>query len=123
MPTASETVQAYGDAWNELDEPKRRKLLEQAWTDDGTYTDPSADVQGREALIAHIRAFHKDGMPGARIVPSSGVDEHHGRVRFTWRMEGADGSTIMEGIDFGELADDGRLQCIVGFFGPPPDVS
>ena len=54
---------------------------------------------------------------------SSGVDEHHGRLRFTWRMEGADGSTIIEGIDFGELADDGRLQRSVGFFGPRPDLS
>jgi len=26
----------------------------------------------------------------------------------------------MEGIDFGELATDGRLKKIVGFFGPPP---
>ena len=123
MPTPSETVQAYGDAWNELDEAKRRALLERAWADDGTYTDPSADLHGREALIPHIGAFQKDGMPGARIIPSSGVDEHHGRLRFTWRMEGADGSTIIEGIDFGELAADGRLQRIVGFFGPPPDVS
>ncbi len=123
MATPKETVQAYGDAWNELDEAKRRALLERAWADDATYTDPSADLHGREALIAHIGAFHKDGMPGARIIPSSGVDEHHGRLRFTWRMEGADGSTIIEGIDFGELAGDGRLQRIVGFFGPPPDVN
>ncbi len=123
MPTPNEVVQAYGDSWNELDEAKRRVLLEQAWADDGVYTDPSADLHGREALIAHIGAFHKDGMPGVRIIPSSGVDEHHGRLRFTWRMEGADGSTIIEGIDFGELARDGRLQRIVGFFGPPPDVS
>jgi len=26
----------------------------------------------------------------------------------------------MEGIDFGELAPDGRLRRIAGFFGPPP---
>jgi len=31
-----------------------------------------------------------------------------------------DGSTGMEGIDVGQLAEDGRLQSIVGFFGPPP---
>jgi len=34
-------------------------------------------------------------------------------------MLGADGAVAMEGVDFGELADDGRIAKIVGFFGPP----
>ena len=116
-----EVVDAYGAAWNEPDEAARRRLLEQAWADDGTYTDPQSDVAGRDALVAHIAAFHEQ-FQGAQIVPTSGADEHHGKVRFTWRMQGADGSTIMEGIDFGQLAGDGRLGRIVGFFGPLPAV-
>lgn len=122
MASAQEIGDAYGAAWNEPDEAERRRLLEQAWADDGTYTDPQADLHGRDALIAHIAGFQEQ-LKGARIVPTSAVDEHHGKIRFTWKMEGADGSAIMEGIDFGELADDGRLKKIVGFFGPPPPAS
>ena len=119
MTTTQEVVDAYGKAWNEPDETERRRLLEVAWTDGGTFTDPQSDVAGRDALVAHIASFHQQ-FAGAQITPASGVDEHHGRVRFTWKMTGADGATIMEGIDFGELAADGRLQKIVGFFGPAP---
>jgi len=119
MASAQEIGEAYGAAWNEPDEAERRRLLEKAWADDGTYTDPQSDLRGRDALLTLIAGFQAQ-FKGARIEPTSAIDEHHGKIRFTWRMEGADGSAIMEGIDFGELADDGRLKKIVGFFGPPP---
>ena len=121
MSTTQEVVDAYGKAWNEPDETERRRLLNFAWADDGTFTDPQSDVAGRDALLALIAEFHEQFV-GAQITPTSSVDEHHGRVRFTWKITGADGATIMDGIDFGELAADGRLQKIVGFFGPAPAV-
>ncbi len=117
--STQEIVETYASAWNEPDESKRRTLLEKAWADDGVYTDPQSHVEGREALIQLIAGFHQQA-PGARILPASGVDEHHGRLRFGWKMAGADGSTVIEGIDVGELAPDGRIQRIVGFFGPLP---
>ncbi len=113
----ADSVAAYGAAWLELDEDARRGLLNTAWSDGGTYTDPSADLAGRDALCAHIGGFHQN-MPGARIEITSAVDEHHGKLRFTWKMVGADGNLVMEGIDFGALAEDGRIASIVGFFGP-----
>ena len=116
MANTNEIVHAYMAAWNEQDEGKRRQLLEKAWAEDGRYTDPMSDAAGREALVALISQFHKQ-MPGAGILPTSGIDEHHGRLRFAWKMTAADGSTGMEGIDVGQLAEDGRLQSIVGFFG------
>jgi len=119
MPSIAETVAAYAGAWSEPDEAKRRKLLDAAWADDGTYTDPTVHVEGREALLAHIAAFQQQ-MPGARIRGTSGVDAHHGRLRFTWAMDDANGSVVVEGIDFGEVGADGRLARIVGFFGAPP---
>lgn len=120
---AGEVVTSYGAAWNEPDEDARRKLLNQGWADDGIYCDPTATVSGREALVTHIAGFHQQ-FPGARIEVASGVDEHDGWLRFAWTMVGADGATIMDGFDVGELAPDGRLRRIVGFFGPfPPDES
>jgi mannose-6-phosphate isomerase-like protein (cupin superfamily) len=119
MPSIDETVDAYMAAWNETDEGKRRRLLEAAWTDDGTYTDPQSDVAGREALIALIGGMHSR-MPGARIDVTSKTDVHHDKLRFAWKFVSGDGSMTIEGIDFGELAEDGRLKKIVGFWGQPP---
>ncbi len=119
--TTQEVLDTYGEAWNEQDEAKRRQLLEACWADDGTFTDPQSDVAGREALIAHIAEFQSQ-FAGARILPTSTADEHHGMVRFTWRIVAADGSTMLDGIDFSTLAKDGRIQKTVGFFGPPPNA-
>jgi hypothetical protein len=117
--TTKQIVDLYAAAWNEPDVEKRRQLLAQAWTDDGVYCDPMSLAEGRDALLDLIAQFQQQ-MPGARIAMASGVDEHHGRLRFAWKLVAADGTTRMEGIDIGELAPDGRLRSITGFFGPPP---
>ena len=117
MASVNDIVTAYGAAWNEPDEAARRKLLDTAWADDGVYCDPTAIVEGRDALVAHIAGFQQQ-FPGARIDETSGADDHHGWLRFSWRMVGADGAPVMDGFDVGELAPDGRLRRIVGFFGP-----
>ena len=119
---ADETVAAYSAAWNEPDEDARRALLERSWTDDGVYCDPTGRAEGRAALVAHIGGFHAR-MPGSRIELTSGVDEHDGLLRFTWSMLGPDSVVALDGMDFGELEDDGRLRRIVGFFGPFPAMA
>lgn len=127
-PAASQTsgpeeaVALYGAAWDEPDSAKRLALLEKAWAEDGVYTDPTADLKGRDALHAHIGGFLDQGS-GARIVITSKVDSHHGhRLRFSWSMVSKDGKTVTTGIDYGELDEDGRLRLIVGFFGPFPPL-
>lgn len=119
--TVEETVAAYGEAWNETDAAMRAALLELSFSADGTYEDPQSRYEGREALLEGIGAFQARN-PGARIELASGVDAHHGRLRFRWKIIGADGHVVTEGMDYGELAEDGRLQKIVGFFGPFPEM-
>ncbi len=98
---------AYVAAWNEADEGKRRALLETSWAEHGTYIDPTAQVAGREALVQHLGRLSQQ-FPDQRVLLTSGVDTHHGLMRFTWARLGADGRKIRNGIDFGELAADGR---------------
>jgi hypothetical protein len=38
--------------------------------------------------------------------------------RFSWKFVGADGKIVSEGIDFGTLDANGKIQSIAGFFGP-----
>jgi len=62
------------------------------------------------------------GGTGARIPISSGIDQHHGVLRFSWVLVDPQERPIMEGMDFVELAADGRLQRIAGFFGAVPPI-
>ena len=58
-----------------------------------------------------------------RIELTSNVEEHHGWVRVGWRMLDADGSVLSEGEDVAEVADDGRLNRVIGFVNPLPPLS
>lgn len=118
----SDVVTRYCAAWCEPNETMRQELLEQTWTDDAVYCDPTARAEGRARLHALIGGYH-DQYPGARIVPTSGVDEHDGLFRFSWAFMTGDGVTQIEGIDFGTVAADGRIQSIAGFFGPLPKAT
>ena len=73
-------------------------------------------------MLASIESFHQR-LPGATFKLASGVDEHHGMLRFRWTMFGADGRPQVEGFDIGELDPAGRLKRITGFFGPFPLTS
>lgn len=120
-----EVVMAYSEAWHTPDEVRRRELLERSFAGDGTYTDPACAVSGRDALSTLIgdtlRGDAYDGaLVGARILGSSGLDHHHGMLRFSWMVVDSQGQPALAGMDFVELAADGRLQRITGFFGPLP---
>ena len=112
----------YVAAWSETDEGKRRELLEKSWAENGTYTDPTVEVVGRKALVQHIAGIHQRFVD-CRILLTSRVDEHHGRLRFTWAMVNFEGSRMSEGIDFGEVSSNGRLIRINGCFGLPSLIS
>lgn len=111
----------YFDAWNEADTAARQALLEQCWSDDAVYVDPTVQLTGRKALLDHI-ARVQGARPGARLELMSGIDVHHNVLRFLWRLVRADGTAGDTSIDFGEIGPEGRLVKMVGFFGPAPAV-
>jgi len=115
-----QVLSSYAAAWNEADPVKRITLLERCWSDAGHYMDPAGTANGREQLSAYISEFHKR-MPGARIELISGASEHNSRIYFKWQLVTGDGIVKIDGVDFGSVSKDGRLQEIVGFFGAPPD--
>jgi hypothetical protein len=126
--SVDEALLAYAEAWNTPDATKRRELLDIGLSDDCSYTDPAYEVRGKEELADHIgrslsgEAY--DGLEaGARIPLSSGLDQHHGMFRFTWVLiEPQEQQILLEGMDFVELAADGRLQRITGFFEAFPPI-
>jgi len=122
-----EVVLTYIEAWSTPDAASRRELLDMSLADNGSYTDPAYEVRGKEELSDLIgrslsgEAYDGAGA-GARIPISSGIDQHHGVFRFSRVMVDPQEHLLLEGMDFVELAADGRLQRITGFFGAFPPV-
>ena len=117
---ATAIVDTYIAMWNETDPAKRAELIERAWTSDGRYLDPQLEADGTAAISGMVAAVH-ERFPGHRFRRVSGVDQHHDQIRFGWELFAPDGSITVGGIDIGELASDGRLRRITGFFGPLPE--
>lgn len=112
-------IDRYCEAWSFPEPAARAAALAEVWAKDARYTDPRADTHGAEALLAHIAGVLAQ-RPGARVVRTSTVQQHHGFARFTWRVIEADGSRLPEGLDIAVIGDDGRITQIIGFFGPLP---
>ena len=109
-------IDRYIDMWNEEDADRRAALIDAAWTDDASYLDPLLAADGRDGLSEMVATVHGH-YPGYRFRRRSDVDVHHDRVRFAWDLVKPDGEVFVAGIDIGEVAEDGRLRRITGFFG------
>lgn len=111
-------IDRYCEAWSEHDEVRRAALLLSVWAPDASYTDPTVHAIGATELLAHI-AKVQTRRPGAKVVRTSEVDEHHCVARFAWRAIEANGNALPEGIDLAFVTADGsRIERIIGFFGP-----
>jgi len=117
--TIEETVAAYAAAWDEPDRERRKALLEASISADAVYVDPTVETRGVAALFEHIDTV-RQRFPGTHLELTSAVDAHHGLARFGWRRVLADGTARPDSIDIVEVAADGRLKRIIGFFGPLP---
>ncbi len=120
MPDTTTTVDAYLAAYGEPDDARRHELIGQAWAADGSLIDPPLTGHGHRG-ISEMAAALQQQFAGHRFERTSGVDAHHGHLRYSWRLVGPDGSVAVTGTDVGELAPDGRLRQVVGFFGELPD--
>ncbi|MFE0131795.1 nuclear transport factor 2 family protein [Streptomyces sp. NPDC059037] len=114
-------VARYFEAWNAESADDVAKAVAAAWTEDGTYTDPLADVSGHAALAAVIAGAHEQ-FPGFTFRLTEGsVDGHHHIARFGWELVSvADGSAPVAGFDVIALADDGRIRTVHGFLDRVP---
>lgn len=117
--TIEATIERFFAAWNATTEHDRRAAVEAAWTDDGAVVDPLGDVSGHGAIAGFIGEA-RSRFADHRFERISAGDMHHDLVRFGWRLVAPDGSSVLEGLEVGTVAPDGRLARTVGFFGPIP---
>jgi len=117
--TPEAAVVAYCAAWNTTERSTRDRLLARVWAANGVYMDPEPTLAaGRAALSDAIAKFQHD-YPGNRFRCSAPQMDHRS-MRVSWVRLGPDGKQLGQGMDFYDLAPDGRISRIVGFFGPPP---
>jgi len=115
--TDTETIlDTYFAMWRTTDAAERFDLVAKAFTDDGRHVDQHADAVGHAELVEMIAGVHA-GFPGFQMARTSGVDRFGDQLRFAWELNGADGTPIVAGLDVAELAADGRLQRVTGFWG------
>jgi hypothetical protein len=113
------TVDGYLAAWNERDPQRRAELIERVWAPDGQLIDPPMAGEGHDGISVMAEAMHTH-YEGHRFERISGVDAHHEHVRFAWQLVGPDGQVALTGLDVADVAGDGRLARVVGFFGDVP---
>ncbi|MFI2642204.1 nuclear transport factor 2 family protein [Streptomyces sp. NPDC018610] len=113
-------VARYLEAWNASGQEALEKAVSAAWTPDGSYTDPLADVSGHEQIAALITAAQGQ-FPGFAFRLSGAVDGHHDTARFTWELvSAADGSAPVAGFDVITLDGEGRIRTVLGFLDRVP---
>ncbi|MFJ9904639.1 nuclear transport factor 2 family protein [Streptomyces sp. NPDC101152] len=116
-------VARYFEAWNAGGPEELAKAVAAAWTADGSYTDPLADVSGHDQIAAVITAAHEQ-FPGFAFRPVGAVDGHHDTVRFSWELvDQSDGSAPVAGSDVVTLDADGRIRTVLGFLDRVPDAA
>ncbi|MFJ5269527.1 nuclear transport factor 2 family protein [Streptomyces sp. NPDC088358] len=113
-------VVRYLEAWNAAAPDALTKAVAAAWSADGRYTDPLADVRGHEGIAAVISAAHEQ-FPGFTFRLAGTVDGHHDIARFGWELvDETDGSAPVAGFDVITLDDDGRIRGVHGFLDRVP---
>lgn len=120
MTNVNETVVRYIAAWNERDPKRRRELVAQAFSDDGSYIDAHRQGKGHSSIDAML-ATAQAQFPGYRVKLSSGIEAHNDVMRFSWSAGGTEEAPLyLGGTDFATLAADGRLKTVAGFIDAAP---
>jgi hypothetical protein len=120
MTNVNETVVRYIAAWNERDPKRRRELVAQAFSDEGSYLDAHRQGKGHGAIDAMLATVQSQ-FPGYRVKLSSGIEAHNDVVRFSWSAGGTEEAPLfLGGTDFAMLAADGRLKTVAGFTDAAP---
>ncbi len=116
----NQSVVRYIAVWNERDPAKRRDLVAKTWVEDGTYIDRVRNGTGHDGIDQMLQTA-QEHYPGYRLSLASGIETHHGYVRFSWAAGGtAEAPLYINGTDIAVVTDDGRLKSVVGFVNAAP---
>lgn len=116
----TQLVDTYFEMWRATDDHVRAELVRRSFVDEGRHVDPLADAVGHDELAGMLANVHA-AYPGFTIERTSGIDQHGDQLRFGWRLDAADGTPVVVGLDVAELSPDGRFARIASFWGDLPE--
>ena len=105
-------------AWNEPDAAQVRKNLAKALDLNVRFVDLSIDVTGIDGFEQNVHKI-KSRIPGAVYSRTSEVDSQHNFHRYHWAIH-QEGQLLLSGFDVTETDEQGKVTCVIGFFGEVP---
>jgi uncharacterized protein YndB with AHSA1/START domain len=108
-------VDRYFALWAEPDAAARSRELEAIATEGVVFRDKFGSTRGRDALNVHIAAVHVH-MPGVGLRREGGVRQCQGTAIVDWSASGPGGEARGRGSNVFDLAPDGRIARVVGFW-------
>jgi hypothetical protein len=121
MSNVNDLITSYLAAWNERDSRRRKELIANTWSIDGSYVDPARTGTGHDGLCAMMATVHERFGPEYKFRLKSTDKAHHEFVRFQWEAGGtADAPMHFVGTDIGIVGEDGRFESVIGFTDEAP---
>ena len=105
--------------WNDRDSSTARSYIEDVFSEEVVFIDPTHDIVGHDAFEEMVKAFRLS-LPDADLSLSSGVDAHHGLHRYHWEIRRGQ-ELLITGFDVAQISADGKIDRVEGFFGPIPE--
>ena len=113
--------QQYTDAWSAFSASDRERLIHASLSPDIVYATKLAQLSGHKALINFMEEFQQK-VPGAKFV-NNALNLHNSYGQSEYAMVDATGKQVMEGSDYCEWAEDGRVSKVVSYFDIEADDS
>ncbi|WP_328301305.1 nuclear transport factor 2 family protein [Streptomyces sp. NBC_00435] len=111
--SVTQLVGKYIAIWNESDGRARQALVDEVFTPEATYTDPTVAAHGAAEIGTYIASAQKNftGM----LFTFENVLTHHDAVHFSWQVGPRGGAPAVSGSDVA-LLEGGRISRVYGFF-------
>jgi hypothetical protein len=112
-------IRNLADVFGENDPERRRATIDEIYTDDGVFFDPSGGVYRGHDAIDRVAGALRVPHPDFRYQPIAGPEELANGGRIQW-VEGRPGEApVTAGTDF-IIAQDGRIAAVYLFFDQLP---
>ena len=112
LARATKMWETYCQVWSATN-PQRQQLLERCLTPSFHMFNDRGDTSGYEAIQKIVDGFQAR-TPGATF-STKAVQAHNSFAKMEWDCMDASGKVVMSGVDFVDLAEDGRAKRIVAF--------
>lgn len=115
MSDVNAVIDRFFTFWSEPDPTRRQDLIAQTFTEEVRYVTPQFTVLGHDGIEGLVNELSSH-LPGYRFLRAGEIDAHNDRARVGWEVVPPQGAVrFAGGVNFYEVAPDGRLSTITGF--------